>query len=75
MSEIRIESQADEARLHSLGVRDWPVWSAEPSEFPWTYDQTETCYLLEGKNLQPFLSTRWSPSHEQKNRSACPSAP
>ncbi len=26
-----------------------PIWECEPSEFPWQYDMTETCYLLEGK--------------------------
>lgn len=49
MSEIIIERQAGEDRLQSLGVRNWPVWSKEPSEFPRTYDATETCYLLEGQ--------------------------
>jgi uncharacterized cupin superfamily protein len=49
MSEIIIERQAGEDCLQSLGVRNWPVWSKGPSEFPWTYDATETCYLLEGQ--------------------------
>lgn len=31
------------------GVRDWPVWEKERSRFPWHYDQTEECYVLEGK--------------------------
>lgn len=26
----------------------WGVWSKEVSEFPWHYDDTETCYILEG---------------------------
>jgi uncharacterized cupin superfamily protein len=49
MSEITIEHEPGEDRLQALGVRDWPTWSKEPSEFPWTYDATETCYLLEGQ--------------------------
>jgi uncharacterized cupin superfamily protein len=49
MSEITIERQAGEDRLKELGVRGWPTWSKEPSEFPWTYDESETCYLLEGQ--------------------------
>lgn len=24
-------------------------WGCPPSNFPWTYDAKETCYLLEGK--------------------------
>lgn len=27
----------------------WPTWKKEVSEFPWSYDQTETCLILEGK--------------------------
>lgn len=34
--------------LDSLGVFSWPVWEKEASEFPWSYDDRETCYLLEG---------------------------
>lgn len=48
MSEIRIEQNAPDQRLAELGVRDWPVWSKEVSVFPWHYDSTETCYVLEG---------------------------
>ncbi|CAL1239085.1 cupin domain-containing protein [Candidatus Methylocalor cossyra] len=48
-SEIIVEHQPSEERLQSLGVRGWPVWTKEPSEFPWSYDQTEVCYLLEGQ--------------------------
>lgn len=27
----------------------WPTWSKEESEFPWEYDQPETCLILEGE--------------------------
>ena len=49
MSGISVERQVGEDRLRELGVREWPIWTKEPSEFPWTYDATETFYLLEGK--------------------------
>ena len=26
----------------------WPVWSKEASEFPWAYDEPETCLIVEG---------------------------
>ncbi len=26
----------------------WGTWSKEPSEFPWFYDEKETCLILEG---------------------------
>ncbi len=47
-TKIRVE-KADEARLKELGVRSWPIWTKEPSEFPWHYDEEETCYFLEGE--------------------------
>ena len=34
--------------LEALGVFPWPVWEKEASEFPWSYDEREICYLLEG---------------------------
>jgi uncharacterized cupin superfamily protein len=49
MSEIIVEHSPDTDRLDTLGVFTWPVWSCEVSEFPWTYDSKETCYLLEGE--------------------------
>jgi uncharacterized cupin superfamily protein len=45
---IRVEHQPSPRRLEEVGTRDWPIWERNVSEFPWTYDQPETCYLLEG---------------------------
>lgn len=49
MSDIKIERRAGERRLSELDVRDWPIWTKEVSAFPWHYDQSETCYFLEGE--------------------------
>jgi len=46
---ITIEHNPAPAKLEVMGVFDWPVWSKEESTFPWTYDQKETCYFLEGE--------------------------
>jgi len=27
----------------------WPIWSKQASEFPWQYDEQETCLILEGQ--------------------------
>jgi uncharacterized cupin superfamily protein len=51
MSEITIEHEPSDERLDQLGVRGWPIWTKEASTFPWTYDASETCYLLEGEVL------------------------
>jgi len=34
--------------VHTFNVNK-TRWGCPPSNFPWTYDATETCYLLEGK--------------------------
>ena len=49
MAEITIERNPSEERLNALGVKTWPIWTKEVSEFPWSYDMTETCYILEGR--------------------------
>lgn len=46
---IRIERNPSEERLTELGVRSWSKWGCPPSDFPWTYSDRETCYLLKGK--------------------------
>lgn len=46
---IRIEHQPSAERLQELGVSNWPIWTKDVSEFPWTYDDSETCYLLTGE--------------------------
>ena len=51
MDSITIEHNVTPAKLDVLFVDDWPVWSKEVSEFDWEYDQTETCYIIEGKAI------------------------
>ena len=29
----------------------WGIWTKEPSSFPWSYDVSETCLVLEGQAL------------------------
>lgn len=48
ISGITIESQPTQERLNNLGVSNWSIWTKEASEFAWTYDEQEICYLLEG---------------------------
>lgn len=47
--EILCEHKPSPAKLEVLGVEQWPIWKKEPTTFPWTYDQTETCYIIRGK--------------------------
>lgn len=45
---IHVEKPSEE-KLLKLKVRSWPVWEKEISEFPWEYDEPETCFILEGE--------------------------
>jgi uncharacterized cupin superfamily protein len=49
MHPIHIERQISTTRQAELGIATWPIWEKEVSTFPWTYDTSETCYLLEGE--------------------------
>lgn len=48
-SAITVTSNPDAAELQSLGVSNWPIWTCGVSSFPWSYDEQETCLLLEGE--------------------------
>ncbi len=45
---IAIDRTPSTETLQHLGVFQWSIWTKEVSEFPWTYDEPETCYFLEG---------------------------
>ena len=45
--EIRVE-RLSQAELDERGVKGWPIWTKEVSRFPWVYDSTEECFILEG---------------------------
>ena len=44
--EIRKPKKED---IEKEGVMSWPIWEKEISRFDLHYDETEECYLLEGK--------------------------
>lgn len=45
---ITVKRLSDQ-EIQDLGIKSWPVWEKEASEFPWEYDTKECCYILEGK--------------------------
>jgi hypothetical protein len=49
MNEMMVERNPAGDKLERLGVFSWPIWTKEASTFDWYYDETETCYLLDGK--------------------------
>ena len=46
---ILVTSPCPDSKVEELGIKNWPIWSCEESSFDWTYDDKETCLLLEGK--------------------------
>jgi len=48
MTEVKVEKGTQE-KLKEMGVFAWPIWEKEVSCFDWYYDETEICYLLEGR--------------------------
>jgi len=46
--DIDVNSAPTPEQIEKLGVKNWPIWTKEISEFPWTYDEPETCLFLEG---------------------------
>ena len=48
MNSITIDHDPTPEDLTNLGVFDWPVWTKEVSEFPWSYTEQERCSILEG---------------------------
>ncbi len=46
---IKVTSPCSETTIEELGIKSWPIWTCEESSFDWTYDDKETCLLLEGE--------------------------
>ena len=42
-------NRATKEELIKIGVFNWPIWTCEVSEFPWTYSEKESCYILDGE--------------------------
>lgn len=47
--DITIKKTPSKQELNELNVFNWPIWEKEASEFPWYYDNKETCYIIEGQ--------------------------
>ena len=45
---VKITKDCPSNVIEELGIQQWPIWSCEASTFPWTYEDKETCLILEG---------------------------
>jgi uncharacterized protein len=45
---IQVE-KLSERKKEELQIETWPIWEKEISSFPWKYDNTEVCYIIEGE--------------------------
>ena len=46
---ILVTSPCPESTVDELEIKTWPIRTCEASSFDWTYDDKETCLLLEGE--------------------------
>ena len=46
---ISVASPCPESTVEELGIKNWPILTAEESSFDWSYEDKETCLLLEGE--------------------------
>ena len=46
---ILVTSPYPESTVRKLGIKSWPIWTCDVSSFNWTYEDKETCLLLEGE--------------------------
>ena len=46
---ILVTCTCPETMIKELGIKNWPIWTCDASSFDWTYDDKETCLLLEGE--------------------------
>ena len=58
---VKIE-KLPEKKITELGIKAWPIWTCEVSEFDWEYGEKESCLLLEGEVevSSEFESVRFS---------------
>ena len=46
---ISVTSPCPETTIEELGIKNLSIWTCEESSFDWTYDDIETCLLIDGE--------------------------
>jgi len=47
--DIKVTKNLSDEQIEKLSIKSWPIWEKEVSEFPWSYDEKESFYFLEGE--------------------------
>ena len=46
---ILIKSPCSASVIIQYGIKNWPIWEREPSNFSWNYNEKEICLIIEGE--------------------------
>ena len=46
---VLITSPCSASTIIQYGIKSWPIWECEPSQFKWNYDDNEICLIIEGE--------------------------
>ena len=46
---ILIKSPCSASLIIQYGIKNWPIWECEPSNFTWNYNEKEICLIIEGE--------------------------
>ncbi len=46
---ILVKSPCSASLIIQYGIKNWPIWECEPSNFNWDYNEKEICLIIEGE--------------------------
>ena len=46
---VLIQSPCSASVIIQYGIKNWPIWECEPSNFIWNYNEREICLIIEGE--------------------------
>ena len=51
MVKVIINSPCSASVIIQYGIKNWPIWEGEPSNFSWNYHEKEVCFIIEGEAI------------------------
>jgi Predicted enzyme of the cupin superfamily len=51
MSEIIVTPMSKQEAIKKYNIDSWGTWSSPVKTFDWSYPESETCYIFEGKAI------------------------